>query len=142
MNFWFSPRYENSAKECDMKRAAMVGVLAALIVLSRSKGQEPVRKHLYGTGQAFERWGKLSEKKELYLSGYIGALGSTPSFENKDEVEPLVVTYLECITKISMSQLAAVVDKFYVESPKFWNVPMNLMVGSAINNKNSPCAVP
>jgi hypothetical protein len=129
-----------------MKRTALVSVLPALLLLGQSRGQEPVKeRHLYGTGQAFEQWTSLSDnQKRWYIAGFIGGLGSTPSFEDKDNVELPLNAYLECITEksISMAQLAAVVDKFYKESPKLWNVPMNLMVGEAINSRESPCKVP
>jgi hypothetical protein len=128
-----------------MKRIALSSLLAMLILLSQSGGQEPVKRHVYGTGQAFEQWGSLSENQKVwYMSGFIGGLGSAPSFEDKEEPDPVLRAYLECITKesISTTQLAAVVDKLYKESPKFWNLPMNLMVGSAIDGENSPCKVP
>ncbi len=104
----------------------------------------PVKKFsIYATGSSFERWASFSDaQKTAYIAGFIGGIGSASSYENKDDTDPRVLTFLDCVTKLSGAQLVAIVDKYYAGNPKFWNAPMNGVIGEVIKSSDSPCRLP
>ena len=125
-----------------MKWNLLVAIFVAISLLGQSSA--PVKKFsIYATGFGFERWPTFSDaQKAAYMAGFLGGLGSASEYENKDDTDPRVLTFLDCVTKLSGAQLVAIVDKYYTANPKFWNAPMNGIVGEVIKSSDSPCRLP